>query len=138
MHRRPIGRGRWIAAISAVVLFVACILPWWRAGGNEGIPALSGNAFDGAGILVFLAALGTVALVTLPYASDAPVAIDRPLSYLLLLVAAVAGYGLRIVGLLGSGASFMPDSGPGLWLAGLALIGLARAVLEIRDTPTER
>ena len=75
MHRRPLGRGRQLAALAAIVIVVACLLPWWGVGGGDGLPALSGNAFEGSGILVFFAALAVIALLTLPYAAgDVPVA----------------------------------------------------------------
>ena len=49
-------------------------------GGDGGLPATY-NAFDGTGIVVFLAALATLALVALPYAAgDRPMAIDRGLA----------------------------------------------------------
>ncbi len=92
LHRRPLGRGRLVAAVSAILMLVGCLLPWFRAGGSDGIPPIEGNAFEGAGILVFLAALATLALVALPYAAgDRPVAYDRWWAYgALALVAAVA------------------------------------------------
>ena len=78
LHRRPLGRDRIAAAISSVLILVGCALPWFRAGGSDGIPPITGNAFAGPGILVFLAALATLALVALPYAAgDRPVALDR-------------------------------------------------------------
>ncbi len=74
LQRRPLGRGRLIASGSAILVLVGCALPWFRAGGADGIPPLQGNAFEGPGILVFLAALATLALAALPYAAgDQPV-----------------------------------------------------------------
>ena len=68
MHRRPLGRGRRLAAFAALIILVGCVLPWWQFGGGDGAAAPTGNAFEGAGILVFFSALATIALVTLPYA----------------------------------------------------------------------
>ena len=51
LHRRSLGRGRWVATVSAILIVVGCALPWFRAGGAEGIPALEGNGFFGPGIL---------------------------------------------------------------------------------------
>ncbi len=134
IHRRPLGRGRWVSALAAVILLIACALPWFRVGGSEGIPPISGNAFEGASILVFIVALAILALVALPYASDGPVGLDRSVSYALLLGVATVGFLLRTVDLLGRDALFLPDRAPGLWLAGLGLVLLARGVYEIHET----
>ncbi len=66
MHRRPLGGGRTFAAIAGVLIIVGCVLPWWRLGGDSGIPAVGGNAFEGSGIIVFLIGVATLALVALP------------------------------------------------------------------------
>ena len=36
MHRRPLGRGRRLAALAAVIMIVGCLLPWWQFGGAAG------------------------------------------------------------------------------------------------------
>ena len=139
MHRFPLGRGRWIAAISSIVILVGCVLPWYTAGDKiNGLPPLTGNAFDGPGILVFLAALATLALVTMPYAAgDRPGGFDRWPPYLIILVVGIAGLLIRAAQLQGQGILGLPDRSPGLWLAALGLIGLARATFEIAQS-TER
>lgn len=137
MHRRPLGRGRSLAVVSALVIVVGSLLPWYTAGGAAGqIPARSVNAFDDlAGLLVFLVALAVLALVALPYAAgDRPVGVDRWLSYLLLLLAGGAGIALSALNLVTANLpldGFRPDLAPGMWVAGLGLAGLARAVYEI-------
>jgi hypothetical protein len=136
LHRRSLGRGRWVAAVSAVVIVVGCALPWFRAGGGEGMmPALVGNGFSGPGILAFLAALATVALVTLPYAmGDRPVAVDRWWVYAALAVTAAVGLLLRSAGIaLDSGGfgTMLPDRAPGVWLAAAGVVGLAFATAEL-------
>jgi hypothetical protein len=135
LHRRSLGRGRWVAAVSAVVIVVGCVLPWFRAGGAEGIPALEGNGFFGTGILAFLAALATLALVALPYAmGDRPVAVDRWWVYAALAVTAAVGLLLRSVGIaLDSGGfgTMLPDRAPGVWLAAAGVVGLAFATAEL-------
>ncbi len=141
MHRRPLGRGRILAVVSAVVVVVGCVLPWYTAGGAGGqIPARSVNAFDDlAGLLVFLSALAVLALVALPYAAgDRPAGVDRWIAYLLLLLAAVLGIALSALNLLTADLpldGFRPDLAPGIWLAALGLVGLARAVYEIAREP---
>ncbi len=141
MHRRPLGRGRWLAALAAVVLLVACVLPWYTVGDGQGLTALSLDAFQGAGILVFITALATLALVALPYATESPVAIDRTLSYVLLVALGFAGIVLRIVDALTSGLpldGLRPDRAAGIWLATVALAVLARGAFEISQSREPR
>ena len=137
MYRYPLGRGRWIAAAAAVVLLIGCVLPWYTAGGQVGgLPPVTGNAFESSGILVFLVALATLALVTLPYAAgDRPVGFDRWPPYLVLLVVGLLGVLLRAVDLMGRGVLGLPDRSPGLWLVAVGLVLLARATFEISQTP---
>lgn len=145
MQSRAAGRARWMVAIAAVVLGVAVLLQWWQVGGGPGeLPAVSGNGFGGpaggAGLAVFLVAVATLMLLALPYASETPVPIDRPVSYLLLLLVGLVGYAYRAVDLFQS--SLLPvDSltqGPGFWLAGIALLVLARGVFELHEARRPR
>jgi len=135
LHRRSLGRGRWVATVAAILIVVGCALPWFRAGGAEGIPALEGNGFFGPGILAFLAALATLALVTLPYAmGDRPVAVDRWWVYAALAVIAGLGLLLRSVGIAvdsGGFGTMLPDRAPGVWLAAAGVVGLAFATAEL-------
>ena len=137
MHRRPLGRGRRLAAVSAIVLLVGSLLPWWTVGGADGLPPMSGNAFEASGILVFLAALATLALVTLPFASERPMAVDRWPAYLIVLAMGLLGYVLRVGGLIVEGPleSLRPDRAPGLYIVAIGLAGLARAAFEINQEP---
>ena len=145
MHRRPLGGGRTLAAIAGVLIVVGSILPWWRVGGETGIPPLSGNAFEGSGIIVFLVGVVTLALVALPYAvGDRPTGIDRPVSYALLAVVGWLGLGWRVIDLLLSGAFQFTEpiqvftNGPGLWIAGLGLAVLSRSVYRMTREPAYR
>lgn len=136
MHRRPLGRGRRIAAIAAAIIIVGCLLPWWQVGGGGDLPLRSGNGFEGSGILVFFAALATIALLTLQYATDRPVGIDRALSYGALAIVGWIGLVLRLVDLATVNAqAILPTRGPGAWLTALGLILLSRAVYEIAREP---
>jgi hypothetical protein len=137
MHRRPLGRGRRLAAVSAVVLLIGSLLPWWTLGGTDGLPPISGNAFEASGILVFLAALATLALVTLPFASERPMAVDRWPAYLVVLALGLLGYVLRVGGLIVEGpiGSLRPDRAPGLYVVAIGLAALARAAFEINQEP---
>ena len=138
MYRYPVGRGRWIATAAAVVLLAGCVLPWYTAGGQVGnLPSVTGNAFEATGILVFLVALATLALVTLPFAAgDRPVGLDRWPPYLVLFIVGLLGVILRAVDLWGRIPGFgWPDRSPGLWLVGVGLILLGRATFEISQAP---
>ena len=145
MHRRPLGGGRTLAAIGGVLIIVGSILPWWRVGGDTGIPPLSGNAFDGSGIIVFLVGVATLALVALPYAvGDRPTGLDRTISFALLAVVGWLGLAWRVIDLFLSGAFQFTDpvqvftNGPGLWIAALGLAVLSRAVYRMTREPVYR
>jgi hypothetical protein len=146
MHRRPLGRGRTLAAVAGVMLAIGCVLPWWKIGGaGTGITPETGNGFEGAGILVFLVGIATLALVALPYAAgDRPVGIDRWLSYLLLTVVGWIGLGISVVRLLIVGAFHFTEpaqfitNGPGLWIVVLGLAILSRATYDMAREPAYR
>jgi len=145
MHRRPLGGGRTLAAVAGVLIIVGSVLPWWRIGGDSGVAPLSGNAFEGSGIIVFLVGVMTLALVALPYAiGDRPTGIDRPMSFALLAVVGWLGFGWRVIDLLLSGAFTFSEpaqvftNGPGLWIAGLGLAVLSRAVYRMTREPVYR
>lgn len=146
MHRRPLGRGRTLAALAGVLLVVGCVLPWWKVGGGDsGITPLTGNGFEGSGIVVFLVGIAVLALVALPYAvGDRPVGFDRWLSYLLLAIVGWIGLGIRVVGLALDGAFTFTEpaqvftNGPGLWMVVLGLIVLSRATYDMAREPAYR
>jgi hypothetical protein len=141
MNRNPVQRGRWVVTLGAVIVIVACVLPWWRLGGGPGeLSARSDVGLsDGLGYLMFLAAIATLLLVALPYAAEGPVAIDRPISYLVLLLTACAAYGIRtftmiqqdLILYIGQTPPIQPLRGPGYWGAALGLVVLARGVFEL-------
>ncbi len=145
MHRRPLGRGRTMAAVAGVVIVIGCILPWWSLGGGDGLPAVGGNAFEGSGIIVFLVGVATLALVALPYAvGDRPTGLDRPLSYAILAVVGWLGFAWRVLDLVMRGAFQFTEplqvftNGPGIWVAGIGLVILARAAYRMTREPTYR
>ena len=145
MHRRPLGQGRTLAALAGVLVVAGSILPWWRLGGADGIPPVHGNGLEGAGIVVFLVGVVTLALVALPYAvGDRPLGLDRWLSYALLAVVGWLGLGWRVLDLLLRGAFAFDEpaqvftNGPGLWLAGVGLAILSRAVYRMTREPIYR
>lgn len=145
MHRRPLGRGRTLAAISAPLIVVGCILPWWRVGGTPGIAVSAGNGLEGSGILVFLVGVIALALVALPYAAgDRPLALDRWLSFAVLAAAGWIGLAWQVLQLTLIGAFQFDEpadiltNGPGVWLAGIGLIVLSRAVYDMAGEPARR
>ena len=134
MHRRPLGRGRSMAALGGVLMVVGSVLPWWQVGGTPGITAESGNGLAGSGILVFLVGIATLALVALPYAAgDRPVGLDRWLTFAILAAAGWIGFAWRVVELFLVGAfqfstpAQVVTNGPCLWVSGIGLALLARA-----------
>ena len=135
LHRHPLGRGRLVAAVSAILMLVGCALPWFRAGGSDGIPPISGNAFEGPGILVFLSALATLALVALPYAAgDRPVAYDRWWAFAAIAAVAAVALVVRVVAIAseaGALATMLPDRAPGLWLTAVGVLGLLFAAADM-------
>ncbi|HYM83956.1 MAG TPA: hypothetical protein VEY67_07390 [Candidatus Dormibacteraeota bacterium] len=137
MHRRPLGRARLLAIVAAIVILVGCVLPWYALGGGDGLPLREWRVFDGTGILAFLAALLTIALVSLPYATAGrPVAVDAwpaYLGFLLLAAIGVALWALQNVGVAPAG--LLPDRAPGFWLTVLGTLIMARAVFEIHSEP---
>ncbi len=144
IHRRPVGQARRLSAIGAIVVLIGCVLPWWGVGGLEGLPALSGNAFAGMGIVVFVVALAVIALVTLPYATDRPVAVDRWPAHAGLAVVGWLAFGIRIVDLLALRAFDIREpveaftDVPGLWITGIGLAILARAAYDVWRDPNPR
>jgi hypothetical protein len=145
MHRRPLGRGRTLAAVASPFMVVGCALPWWQVGGTPGIPIDSGNGLAGSAIVVFLVGVASLALVALPYAAgDRPIGIDRWLSFAVLAVAGWLGLAWRVVELAVIGAfqfhepSQVLTNGPGLWLAGVGLAVLSRAVYDMAAEPIRR
>ena len=133
MHRRPLGAGRRLAGLAALVIVIAGFLPWWQTSADLGLPPRSGNAFDGSGVLVFFVALAIIALLALPYAAgDVPVGLDRPLSFAILTVVGWFALAVRLVDLaLTNLDAVLPQRAWGLWLAVIGLILLSRAVYHI-------
>jgi hypothetical protein len=130
MHRRPVRRSRRLAAIGALVALAGCFLPWWTKGGASGLPVLSGTAFESLGIVVFAAAIATLALVTLPYA--------------LIVIAGWLAFAYRLFDLASSNAFTFAEPAdiviriPGLWLVGIGLGIISRATYEMLQEPQLR
>jgi hypothetical protein len=139
MHRRPLGRGRTLAVVGALVVLVGCILPWYAFRVEGGLPAREFIGLTQSGILAFVAAFGTLALVALPYAAgDRPVSADRGLTYLLLVGLAALGIALWPLQVIEDLAGLSPARAPGWWIAVAGVVILGRAVFEIFQEPARR
>ncbi len=133
MHRRELDRGRWIIAVSAIVLIVACFLQWWQIGGAEGeLSEHSERALNTPfGLLMFLAAVAALLVIALPYAAETPVGIDRPFTYLICLIVMFGAYVWYFSQILLQGLiPYPPARGPGLWVGAVAIVLFARGVYE--------
>jgi hypothetical protein len=139
MHRRSIGRGRTLAVIGALVVLGGCILPWYAFRVEGGLPAREFIGLTQSGILAFIAALATLALVALPYAAgDRPVSADRGLAYLLLTGLAALGVALGLLQVIDDLSGLFPDRAAGWWIALVGVGILARATFEIIQEPARR
>ena len=137
MNSNTAGRGRLVVAAGAILLIAACFLQWWQTDGGPGLPELKDIGIsDGRVLLIFLAATASLFLLTLPLASESPVAIDHPLSFVGLLVVAAIGFVLRLVSFAQQSYTFPfpPLRGPGFWLAALGLLIFARGVFEVVES----
>ena len=129
-----------LAILAAVVIVLGCVLPWYRIGGELGsLTVIERNGFTGSGILAFLAAMATLALVTLPYAAgDQPIAADRGLVYLLILLVAIVGVAVWPLNVGEEFAGLLPDRAPGYWITIAGILILARATYDIFREPARR
>ena len=119
--RRGLGRGRALVAIGSVLAVIGAFLPWTFAGGEMGLPVTTANAFDGAGILMFIAAVALLALLILPYASaSGRSSLDRWVSFVLLAGLMVVGTLLQLVQLFSGGVLKLAARHSTCWACGWA------------------
>ena len=128
---------RRLAAFAAVVMLVGCLLPWFAWSGD--LPSVPRSGWEGSGVLVADAAVATLALLALPWASrETPVAengeprrtasvLDGPLPWLLLVGLAVVGLAVWPLSWLDAPEGMLPNRAPGLYVAivGTLILGLA-------------
>jgi hypothetical protein len=139
MHRRPIGRGRMLAVVGALVVVAGTVLPWYAFRVEGGLPGRQFIGLAESGILSFIAAFGTLALVALPYAAgDRPVSADRGLAYVLLAGLAALGVAIWPFQVLDDLSGLLPDRAAGWWMALVGVAILVRAAFEIVQEPTRR
>lgn len=137
IHRRPVSRGRRLAALAALIMLLGSLLPWYTFVGDIGDRSF--GAFDGSGILVFVAALATLALVTLPYAAgDRPVGFDRWIAFALITGLALVGVALWPASFLSEPAGLLPDRAPGYWVSVVGSLALGRAAFDVAREPISR
>jgi hypothetical protein len=141
MHHTQPSRGRWILAIGAIVVAGSTILQWWQIGGGTGeLSQLSGQGISDLPVFVmFLVSIASLLLVTLPFASEKPIAIDHPIVYLSLLGAALVGYISKVITMTQANLlPFPPQRGLGFWLAAVGLVLFARGVFEMHEERQRR
>jgi hypothetical protein len=120
-----------LIGFGALLALVAVPLPWYSVGG-EVLPAVSGNGLRGAGILVFLAAVGLLAVLALPYAArSGRSAFDQPVVYVLLIGMGFVGLAISALESLNEERLGSPDRAPGLWLAAIGLVIAAWGLSEL-------
>jgi hypothetical protein len=133
--RRGVGPGRVLVGIGAVLVIIASFLPWSYAGGGDTeLPRVTSDGFQGPGVASFMAAVGLLALLVLPYAtSSGRSALDRWLSYVILGGIVVVGTSLHVLQLLPGGALRLtpPLDVLGLYLGILGTLLVVWGVAEI-------
>ena len=133
--RRGLGVGRALVAVGSILALIGCFLPWLSAGEVQGAVVTS-NGLNGAGLLVFLASIGLLLVLLLPYASSSGrSALDKPLTYALLAAAGIVGLVIWVVTHLDSITLLPPDRSLGLWLA---VIGMVLVALGVGDLLGEK
>jgi cation transport ATPase len=131
MTRRALGRGRVLIVIGCLVALAGLPVAWWLVGRTNLTP-LSGNGFQGVGIVIFLGCLALLALVTLPFASrDGYSSLDRPSVYVVVGLAAILAFVLRVFEISQAAGIQLPTQAPGLWVTGAGLLVIAWGVGDI-------
>jgi hypothetical protein len=141
MHSRPMGGGRRLALLGALLALVGCVLPWYAVGGAAG--ELTATTFMAwqylQGIAVLLAALATLALLALPYAmGPRHIAVDRGLAFAVPAIIAIVAVVAWVWEVLPAPEGLLPTRAYGFWIAAVGAILLSRAAFEISGEPPRR
>ena len=137
MHSRAMGTGRRLALVGALMVVVGCLLPWYTVGGDGGLPPVTYRAFTYLpGLVVFLSALGTIALIALPFAmGPRHLGIDRGLTFGILAALAIAGIVLWVLQVMPAPQGLMPGGAYGFWISAVGAVILGRAAFDISREP---
>ena len=143
MHHTSATRGHWLVAMGAIVVVGSTLLQWWQVDAPGGLPPTTAIGIsEGPVYLMFVLSVASLLLVTLPFASEKPVALDHPLAYLALFAGTIGGYIWCAVGLVlnkpESLVPWPPQRGVGFWLAAVGVILFARGVFEVFEERNRR
>jgi hypothetical protein len=131
VNRRALGRGRILVAAGAIVTVVGLFPQWWSIA-RTNAEALSGNGLQGPGIIIFLAAMGLLAVIVVPFTTrDGDSAFDRPLAYVALALVAISAYLFRVYEIASFARLALPTEAPGMWITGFGLFLVSWGVAEI-------
>ena len=134
MNRRALGRGRTLIGLGSIVSAGGLFQPWWMIG-RTNLDPLSGNGLQGVGLVIFLAAMASLAVLTLPYASrDGYSPLDRPGIYVMLGLAALGAYLFRAYEISSFAGIGLPTAAPGLWITGFGLLLTGWGVADVLTT----
>ncbi len=137
MNRRALGRGRTLIGLGAIVIVGGLFPAWWIID-RTNAAALGGNGLQGVGLVMFLAAMATLAVLTLPYASrggESP--LDRAATYLVLGLAALGAFVFRVFEINSSAGIGLPTVAPGLWITAVGLGVMAWGIADVMTTQTD-
>jgi hypothetical protein len=142
MNRSSTTRGHWLIVIGAILIGGATMLQWWQIGGGPGELAATTDigihdfrVFFG----MFGPSVATLLLVTLPFASEKPIAIDHPLAYLALFLAIAIGYAWYLFYLVQRQLlPWPPQRGIGPYLAAFGMVLFARGIFEVYEEGRRR
>jgi hypothetical protein len=142
MNRGSSTRGHWLIAIGAILIVGATMLQWWQIGGGPGeLPAVKGVGIaDGRVFLgMFVPSVAALLLVTLPFVSEKPIAIDHPLVYLAFFATILIGYGWYLFYLYQKQIlPWPPQQGIGPWIAAAGMVLFARGIFEVFEEGRRR